>query len=222
MESDWSKYDYKVELNLPWLFPEARACFPDFDYHKPLHPELCDMSRPDNIVGEQQRAFSVWWAMDQCLASGRIGIDIGSASEVTPWTIGIDYYRGEEHPIYGGVCEPTLVCDGENLSMFADDFFTLVIANHSLEHMKGDIVELLRTQWLRVLEPSRYLVMIIPSNEYFDVLAADPSHVNAWTAAEFQEEIIKPLLDMVRVREFNTLNNNFSFDVVLRKNDRGE
>lgn len=210
---------YKKTVNLPWLHPEVLECIPDFDYLHPKHPELCDMSRTDNVVGQQQRAFSVWWALDQCLPTGRPGLDIGSGSEITPWTIGIDQYRGE-HPVYTGLCLPTIVCRGEDLSMFGDAFFTLVLSNHSIEHMEGDIVSMLRCQWLRVLEPGRYLAMVVPDNAYFDVLACDPSHVNAWTAVEFEEQIITPLLDIVEVREFDTLNNNFSFNVVLRKKDR--
>jgi len=210
----------KIEVDLSNIHPQVREHFPDFDYHTPAHPELLDMRRPDNITGHWQRTFSVYWALKQCLSTGKVGLDIGSGGCITPYTIGMDRYVGE-HPFYGGTCRPTMRCCGEDLSVFSSDIFPLVLSNHSIEHMEvtGDagVVCMLREHWLRVLEPGGILAMIVPDNAHCDVLAIDKSHFHAWTANEFRHNIVGHLCDLVAVLEYNAFCTYHSFECVLQK-----
>ncbi len=79
---------------------------------------------------------------------------------------------------------------------------------------------MLKNHWIRVLKPNGILAMIIPNAETLESSKyLDKDHKHAWSAEKFRSEIIEPLLDKVIVRELNTLGNNFSYNVVLRKKD---
>jgi len=199
----------------------APKWFPQLNYNNPIgdKSKLLNICHPENIVGHQQRIFNVYWGYVCCRDSGEIGLDVGSAGVPAPWCIGIDKYMGTE-PLYNGYCNSMLKHAGEDLSDFGSEQFSLVLANHSVEHMSGSILDIIGNHWLRVLKPSGTLAMIIPNADTMaKSLLLDGDHKHAWSADNFQKDIIEPLLDKVIVREFNTLGNNFSYNCVLRKKD---
>ena len=204
---------------------QVQEFFPDFDYRNPPPgvQERCDMRRPDNVVGHQQRAFSVYWALKQCSASD-LGLDLGSPKGMTPYCISVDVFgNGGSHPFYGGgryIAD--VVRDAADVACFPKDAWPLVGSNHSLEHIdvRGDagIVTVLE-DWFALLRSGGVLAMIIPDNAHFDVMASDKNHYHAWSHEDFRSRVLDEMIRRTGAElvDFNTLQNHFSFDVVLRK-----
>lgn len=190
--------------------------FPDYDYRRPKQPERVTYSRPDNITGHQQRAFNVWWAIEQCWRTGGVGLEIGSGGTHTPWCLSTDAYATDAHPFYGGGCHPHMVLSGDVRLPFENDSFQLVLANHVVEHLAGNVREHLR-DWLRVLKPGGVIAVVLPDQAFVDVLAIDKDHKHAWTAGQFLDQILEFFYDVASLEEFDTFKNNFSFNAVLRK-----
>lgn len=191
--------------------------FEDYDYRRPkFDPARFDYSRPDNETGNQQRTFNIWWAIEQCWKTGSIGLEIGSGAQPTPWCLNIDCFSTDHHPVYNNVCHPQMVLRGDVRLPFENESFSLVLANHVVEHLEGDVVEHLR-DWIRVLKPTGMLAIVLPDQAYNDVLKMDPSHLHAWTAQQFYAEVISKLINITDIVEFDTFKNNFSYNAVLRK-----
>jgi SAM-dependent methyltransferase len=202
----------------------ATVCdfYPDFNYRVPATDRevIADMRDPRNCCGHQQRAVTIWHAIEQCGPTD-LGLDIGSHRGLTPYCIHVDkFYDGKTpHPIYGGVISADVVADGTELDkIFPPNTFPYVCSNHSLEHMPGDIVDLL-SSWLRLLRPGGVLAMVVPDADFWDVKGSDPDHKTVWGHSDFRPRVLDPLLARggVQLVDFDTLNNRFSFDVILRK-----
>ena len=212
----------------PNVHETVRRYFPDFDYNAPSGDRnvLCDMRNPGNMVGHQQRAVTTYWAIETC-GPLDLGLDIGSPKGMTPLCVHVDLWgSGESHPFYGGGAYLSdLIAAGEDVdSLVPKNSLPFIASNHSLEHMgspeggDGAIVDLLG-RWTALLRPGGVLAMVIPDNDHNDVLKMDRDHKHAWGAKDFQPRILAPLLEKVscEVIGFDTLNNHFSFDVILRK-----
>jgi len=201
---------------------DTQECFPNFDYHHPNDGVCVDFSRPENKVGYQQRAFNVYWALKQC-NSMDLGIEIGCRRQFTPYCIHIDLFYNNigAHPFYGEFGTADIIYDASKLTIFPSNTFSFVSANHSIEHMPvpGDdgIIDMLRNEWIRVLRKDGILALIIPDNAHFDVMASDKDHKHAWSHADFENRILNKLYDLVELIEYDTLKNNHSFNVVLKK-----
>lgn len=189
--------------------------FPDYDYRRPNQPERRDFSRPDNITGHQQRAFNVWWAIEQCWKTGGVGLELGSGGVHTPWCLSTDAYATSDHPVYGGACRPHMALSAHQRLPFEDGSFSLVLANHVVEHLPGDVPSILR-DWLRVLKSGGVLAVVLPDQTFVDVLAIDKDHKHAWTAEQFGH-LLAQFLDVAAIVEFNHFDNKFSFEAVMRK-----
>jgi SAM-dependent methyltransferase len=203
---------------------EVMEYFPDFNYRQPSpkrSPEgkkySVDYRVGRNITGHQQRAFDIWWAIETCGKRGGLGLNIGSACVHIPWCITTEAYATDNHPDYGGAYWPAMVVKGEDLSVFGDKAFDLILANHVIEHVPGDIVGMLRQHWLRVLKPGGRIAAVLPDNAHGDVMAIDKSHVHAWSAAEFKAQVLDQVMDLAELTEFDSFQNHFSFNFVLTK-----
>ena len=177
-------------------------------------------------IAKQQYAFANWWALSTCSPID-LGIDIGSARGVTSYCISVDLYgTGSIHPLYSAVNKvpyhSDIVTCMTKLSMFPSNTFPYICSNHSLEHMpstNGDagVVDVLRNEWLRILRKDGILSILIPDQAFMDVLAVDKDHKHAWSHIDFKDRILDPIRDLTDLVEYNTLNNNFSINAVLRK-----
>jgi hypothetical protein len=212
----------------PGTHPKTRKFFPGFDYKNPAGDRsvLCDMRNPGNQVGEQQRAFQVWWALETC-GPLDLGLDIGSCKGLTPFCSHVDLYgMGGAHPFspegygYGSDYKSDVVWDARRIhEIVPQASLPFISSNHSLEHMGDDIVELL-VRWIGRLRHNGILALVVPDNAHFDVLASDRDHKHAWSAASFKRDVLARILTRCEVElvEFDTFNNNhFSFNIVLRK-----
>jgi hypothetical protein len=220
-------------------YPGAHATvcefFPNFDYRKPATDRevIVDMRDPKNCTGHQQRAVSCWWAIE---TSGPLdlGLDIGAHRGLTPFAIHVDkfYDNKNEHPFYGGVTGADVVADAVRLAeLFPPSTFPCIGSNHSLEHMPvaGDagVIELLKG-WVGLLRPGGVLAMVVPDNDWWEVLRSDRDHKHAWGAkgiprdwqnSHFRSAVLDPLLAQggLTLVEYDTLDNHYSFNVVLRR-----
>lgn len=202
--------------------------FPGYDYKNPVGDRavVCDMRHPKNMVGQQQRAFSTYWALQMC-GPLDLGLDLGSPKGLTPYCIHVDINGGGGiHPFYGGDAYVSdVVLDAGKLSpIFPDGQFPYITSNHSLEHMgqkgcgDGPIVEIV-VGWMRALRPEGIMTLVVPDNDEFDVMGSDKDHKNAWGHSDFERRILDPLIAQTgaSVLEWNTFDNHFSFNVVLRR-----
>jgi len=201
----------------PTTFEELLQWFPEYDYAHPLEPEKMDYRRPDNLTGYQQRCFIVKWAIEQCGRTGNVGLDIGSFGVHTPYCLSTDKFSTEHHPDYrGGQCIPQLKLSGEDLSLIGDATIPLITGNHVMEHLSGDLVTILR-HWHTKLIPGGIVAQVIPDNAYSDVFAMDPTHTHNYSSSEFKEFILEEVKDIYDIVEFDSFDNHFSFNVVLKK-----
>ena len=117
----------------------------------------------NNIVGDQQRAFIVYWAIKEYKRTGGIGIDPGCGQAISPYCIGVDYYAGPNHPYYGGGYWPHIRCLGEILP-FKSETFDFLVSHHSLEHMKNVVTSF--NEWLRILKHESKMAIIMLDKRY--------------------------------------------------------
>jgi len=181
--------------------------FPGFDYHRPSAQFLTrrKYSHPNNSVGMQQRCFNYFWAFNTVWGTGELGVEVGSHGVRTPFCLSTDV----EH--FEGV---DLVMDATDITL-SDESILLLLANHVIEHLGMEIGELL-AHWHTKLKPSGIVAAIMPDAKFNDVKLLDDGHVHATHSDHFRDEYLSNQ-DLFEVLEYNTLNNVFSFDIVLQK-----
>lgn len=232
-------------MRIPLPHRQVLPFFPVLDSTKPASGTCLDYRDPRNAVGHQQRALLTFYSILAFVESGGgIGLDLGGAGVAHPACLSLDLCGGGmTHPVYGGQYTGVHVKgDAADLSMFLDGSFSCVIGNHIMEHLTcqrlhgnetpeqkisiacsgGEIADILVNHWLRVLRPSGYFVMIVPDNgpaqeAGSDVFYQDVSHQHSWRADDFWQNVIKPVLNYIEVISFDTLKNNFSFELVARR-----
>jgi len=61
--------------------------------------------------------------------------------------------------------------------------------------------------------------MVVPDNDFWDVMGSDPNHFHAWGAKDFRPRVLDALLrdTGATLVEYDTLGNHYSFNVVVRK-----
>ena len=227
------------------LLPEYQHLlefFEAFDYHRPrVSPHQLDIRRPDNVVGHWQRCVNLFWALKSCRATGRVGLELGSAGISTPWCLSTDVRTGlpTHYPapdgsrgITAGHLRVQAGCSGESevysdavcgdtslalgLGSFYPRSFGLVLSNHVLEHLAGDLEHIL-TSMGNLVQPGGYMVHVVPDNRWFDVMKCDPDHRHAWTGDEFSRLAhCIPGLDVIE-ESFRDQINYHSFVTVWRK-----
>jgi len=215
----------------PEIHGHVLPYFPLFDYRHCIGDRnvICDYRNPNNRVGDQQRAFSVWWAVEKGGPTD-MGLDIGSSKGLTPYAAHVDLFgTGEVHPQerYRGGGSPyfaDIVHEGATIdAIIPKNSLPFIVSNHSIEHMppKGSDygIAAVLSRWVSLLRSGGVLAMVIPDNDEFDVMGCDPDHKNAWGHSDFQRRVLDQVLARgdVKCIEYNTLSNNFSFNVVLEK-----
>lgn len=100
---------------------------------------------------------------------------------------------------------------------FPDETFGYIVSFHTFEHIKGEPQETVK-EWLRVLAPSGLLGIVMPDKRHF---LHNPEVVNEGAAA-YHEMEPKELLELfsglgVDILLFDTRQNNFDFEIVVRK-----
>ena len=232
-------------IEIPAPHAQVLPFYPQYRTDEPSPLAIEDYRDPANCCGHTQRAYLNYWAIRSFIESaGGIGLDLGSAGVRHIACLALDLYGNGEVPVYGGIMSGVQVkANAADLSIFQNDSFSCVLNSHLVEHLPceylygtetvaekiavhcpgTEILPVLR-EWVRVLRPGGYLVMILPDNEPAQaarshVFAQDVSHQHAFSANNFYLDIIKPLKneELVDMIEHNTFSNNFSFNTVLKK-----
>jgi len=192
--------------------------FPDFEYFNSISPQLLNFSLQNNLVGDQQEAFILYWVLKALQETHGVGIDIGCGQGSHIASIGINDYCGKQHKIYGGSYEKVHVASmAEDVDkIFNHNTFSWCIVSHILEHVNDPIITF--RKWCKLLHIGGFLILLMPDFTFEkSVVAWDPSHKTFWTPQDFENNCIIPNQDLIKVEEFNTLNNNFSMNFVGRR-----
>lgn len=180
--------------------------FPGFDYNAPSEDSIClvPFSRPDNITGLQQFSFGQFWSTRLLGSTGLTGLDVGSGGIRYPYCISSDI------KLSSGV---QITFDATDIP-FEDESFHLILAIHVIEHIKAPIKGVLE-HWLTKVDYGGVVAIIAPDDKHNDVLAMEAGHCHATNSDSFAKRYTTDLnADLI---EYNTLNNQFSFNVVLKR-----
>lgn len=217
--------------------------YPQYDPNKPSPEAERDYRKSNNSVGHQQRGFLCYYAIKSFVEQGIIGIDLGSAGVVTPMCLATDAIPTGSTPAYGGVMQGVqMAVDASDLSMFGTETFGCVLSNHLTEHLPclyapknisqrerldfdcpgWEVVDVFDEHWLRVVKKGGYVCGIIPDEQYArevnsSTLFYDETHQHRLDPNSFRSNILERLKTPVEILEFDTFQNNFSFNFVLRK-----
>jgi len=206
-----------VRVSARWSH-EVINFIPGFEYWK-LDARR-DYRRPDNVTGHQQRAFDHYWACRMCLLNGKVGLGIGTTECMGICTFGTDKFCGTppDPTRYGSSYGyPHMKADADLTLPFYDNKFPAVFANHVIEHLSHPWFSI--NEMLRVCEPGGVVCLVTPDMTFNRRGTIDPTHVYEMSADQFYFEWEKERANMPphEIIEFNTFDNNFSFNVVMRK-----
>lgn len=221
--------------------------YPEYSPDYPSEGTIKQYSNLQNSVGHQQRGFLCYWGLRAFAEHGVISLELGSAGVTTPMALSLDIVGNGETPQYGGSAMTGVHFkgDGNDLSMFGTGSFSAVLSSHFIEHspcvhLRGgespqqrslincpgtELLHTFRTQWLRVIKPGGYFCAIFPEEGAarragHSVFQEDPlHHQHAFEAKHFYRDILTPIKDegLVIIERFDTFQNDFSCDLVLRK-----
>lgn len=146
--------------------------------------------------------------------AGKIGADIGGPSgKPITGIIDVNLYRTHSSCILGR---------GERLP-FKSESLDYLISSHTLEHIKDTSAVL--KEWLRVLKVGGLMAVVMPDRRFH---LHDPNVIKDGEAAYSEMEpdgllsILKTIAN-IEILLFNTVDNNFDFECVIRKTrDRNE
>jgi predicted SAM-dependent methyltransferase len=150
------------------------------------------------------------------------GVDLGCGPlhQPDPKNADKQWWRGRllEVDKWAGA-EPELVADIRDLYMFEDEQFKFVVASHILEDLIViDQREGLKECW-RILQPKGILFTLTPHGDHYPPAGspdANPAHVRDYWPADMLG-IIKSMGWKYKVLSYDTLHNNWSFEIVLLK-----
>lgn len=235
-----------LTIRMPVFHPQVLDAYPIYNPDRPTPGVVTSYGSALNICGHTQRAFLCYWALKAFAEHGVISLELGSAGVTTPMALSLDIVGNGETPQYGGVMNGVhFKGDGADLSMFGTGSFSAVLSSHYIEHapcvhLRGnespherslvncpgtELLDTFRTQWLRVIKSGGYFCAIFPEEGAarragHSVFQEDPlHHQHAFEANRFYRDIVTPLVNegLVELIKFNTFQNDFSCDLVLRK-----
>ena len=146
------------------------------------------------------------------------GIDVGCGGAKThPDAIGVDIIPpgdvGTEASQKGRVSQADILGSGDDLHMFGNGVLDYVIARHNLEHYVDPVKTLL--EWRRVLKPGGVIGLILPDDDEFDTLRADPTHLSVFTKSSFRSLV--SLVDGLELAAMGTSRHKWSFYAIVEK-----
>lgn len=222
-------------------------CLPYFNQHDitQITPgETVKYQSPTNVCGHQQRSLLVSIALRSFIESGGYPtIDAGGGGICHPGSISVDWIGVGEEPAYGGKYEGVNIkADASSLENFGSNSFSCIMSNHLSEHFSClhyatdvpwqeklrvacpgyELIDIIRGPWHRILRAGGYVAMIIPDEDMFlagggTSLGIDPTHNHAYGASTFKARILSKLIDLFDIVQYDTLDNGFSFDTILKK-----
>lgn len=155
------------------------------------------------------------------IVSGR-GIDVGCGGAKThPDAIGVDIIppgdMGTQASQKGRVSQADIAASGDDLHMFGEGELDYIIARHNLEHYVDPLKTLL--EWRRVLKPGGVIGLVLPDDDEFDTLRADPTHLHVFTKTSVRNLV--SLIDGLQVAAMGISRHKWSFYAILEKVEHG-
>lgn len=152
----------------------------------------------------------------KAFAPNKYGLDIGGGGKPrSSWEL-------EEKPFSFklNLDEGSDICArAENLP-FKDRTLGYIVSFHTVEHIKGDLF-LVFQEWLRVLASNGLIGIVIPNKKFFlhnpEVREDGLTTYHEMEPSELY--LIFKKFDNIEILLFNTRENNFDFDIVIRKRD---
>ena len=188
--------------------------FPNYEYWNSPYPEQIDFTVVNNLVGQQQESFILYWILKQIKEHGGVGLDIGSGQEPHIFSVGINDYHGESHPVYGGKYQAHITSLAENITCLNEGTFSWIIASHILEHVDNPILTF--RNWFKLLRKDGIIILLMPDARY-EIFSWDVTHKTYWTPEDFKNNCILPNQDILKVERENEFSNKFSFSFVGRR-----
>ena len=109
------------------------------------------------------------------------------------------------------------ICARAEALPFKDKTLGYIILFHTIEHIKGDLVEVFNG-WLRALVPNGLISGSIPNKQYFRHDLNNTEDGEYACKEMYPEELLKIFTTLnLDVLLFNSRENNFDFDFVVRK-----
>ena len=222
--------------------PQVLPFYPSYDPDKKSPLAVEDYRKADNCCGHTQRALLNYWSIRAFVETGESSLELGSAGVHDIFCLATDHISTGEVPVYGGKYSGIqLHTDATDLSRFGPDSFGAVLNNHLCEHLPCNRIREGATQeekyqfqcdgseiakfldgWMRVIKPGGFLIMVMPDERPARVVNSstlfyDPSHMHAFEPDGFMKNVLLNLKTPFEIVKYDTLQNNFSFDVILRK-----
>lgn len=150
---------------------------------------------------------------------GRV-LDLGSGPwKAYPHFISVDNCSGWDWMRW----KPDIICDAENLEIFASNSFDAVFSSHLLEHIEDHISAL--KEWWRVIKVGGHLVLYLPHKDHYPNIGeegANPDHKHDFLPKDiisiFKENA--DCWDLVK-SETRSDGDEFSFLQIFTKMPRG-
>ena len=198
--------------------------FPDYDYRRPVEPWRLNYHAQENrlIVNFQLQAFVYWWAIHTCQEEALVGLALSMLN--IPYCISTWEQQGE-----GAVFVRP---EGVHL-IFNKSSFPLIVASAPLFSMSCpmkqdgkicDDLHVVKTMqdWGKILTPGGMLIATVPDagcalQAGINIERDMKNITHAWSARRFSDRVLSQLNETFIVEEFDTLKNNFAFNIVLTK-----
>lgn len=169
-----------------------------------------------NMVSWMMRERDFFWIKSLFKADNCKGLEIGGSGDNEQ---GGNCYGVE--PVEGR--SGYYKCDGRWLEGIEDNSIDYILSTHVFEHLNEEPVKIFH-RWFQVLKPGGIILIIMPDSRY---MRHDVNVTNEFDAApnEMTPNEMSAVLDEFKkvykwdfeLLMLNTHQNNFDFDVVLRK-----
>jgi len=200
------------------------------DAQLPSSAEILPPKRKPNWGWEFERNCILNAVSNQLGTLDGNSLDLGCGSKKAyRWSIGVDICRGPTQP-WGYSSSAEFIWDLNKPLPFADNIFDWISCIHTLEHLNNPNNFLL--ECLRVLKAGGLLGLIIPDVRFVQKIGergGDITHKFDWTPETFikflgehrdiMKEYYKDKTNQYgwELYQYDTLKNDWSFEVILRK-----
>jgi len=127
-------------------------------------------------------------------------------------------------PTFGHILKSLNIIKGDGVDIIAngaklpydDESLDYIFSYHTLEHIPN--TEQVLKEWLRVVKRGGYVIIVIPDKRYH---LHDPNNtkLGEWAPEEKTPEELYGIIEKLNadILSFNTRNNNFDFEFLIKK-----
>lgn len=210
---------------------DLQTQFPGYDYNNPREPWRIDFRQHNSLTAAQIQAFHYFWATQQCARSAMIGLSFTTPN--LPYSFCVSPNRTQGVHLFAQPDNvdillekrtfPLIVASGVISELLCDKVKSdATIAQRREARCKGEEVAKILNKWANLLMPQGILIAVLIDHKYafpqgWSLFDKSENITHIWTAAQFMEYVLQPCENIFTVKEFDTLKNNYAFNVVLEK-----